>query len=96
MNYKQGTWTKVGATNIFDSLPFHLRPTKSGERKLWHSIAKNGRCEECGQNPMQLTEGSLLGWAIWFTHPGPDNTVVHVLCPHHAQIITRSQDGGQA
>jgi hypothetical protein len=78
---------------MFEGLPF--RPTKRSERKLWRSIAKHAACEECRQTPAQLTEGSLLGWAIWFT-PGPDSTVVHVLCPHHSQIITRSQDGGRA
>jgi hypothetical protein len=91
MTYKEGTWTRVGrTTDIFKGLPF--RPTKSGERKLWRGLAKYGCCDECEQ----LTKGSLEGWAIWFTHPSPDETTVHMLCPHHAQIITRSQDGGTA
>ena len=88
---KEGFWKAEGRRKISDIFPIQFA-TKKEEKKFWREMSENAACEECDKTP----GGDLTGWAIWFTPDGDNKTWVHVLCPHHAQIITRSLEGGTA
>ena len=87
-DYKQGTWTPRGKQKF----PLEFKNRKH-EREFWDWLRKDGRCEECNTAPVK----DLLGWAIIpETNPATRQMVIRLLCPHHAQVIIRSESGGRA